>query len=300
MFIRLDLKNIQNYLHLRGPLMRLSSIIRESELDLEKVVLFRHNMSNREVKTVYEQGFLNDYQSLQGRNDLDQLLKQSEYVLSFLGTTGTRSLFLGCYKIGNKYEGAERQAKKPKGYPFEKKFDEGYYYEMIKCGIMSDMEKRLVVDWGKDPINWFKRATKELEVLEIRPDINSRQIEPFRNYEELILSFDQLVAVTENQDEYADYYQALNSVNGIYLICDTETGKQYIGTTYGQEGIWGRWSGYAKTQHNGNTGIIYELDKRPDLYKKFQYTILRVLQSLLIKEKRNELKIFIRTNYAVD
>ena len=76
MFIRLDLKNIQNYLHLRGPLMRLSSIIRESELDLEKVVLFRHNMSNREVKTVYEQGFLNDYQSLQGRNDLDQLLKQ--------------------------------------------------------------------------------------------------------------------------------------------------------------------------------------------------------------------------------
>lgn len=93
----------------------------------------------------------------------------------------------------------------------------------------------------------------------------------------MILSYDELVTITENQQDYQDYYQALSNVNAIYLICDNQTGKQYVGTTFGQEGLWGRWLGYAKTIHNGNTGIIEELKKRPDAYKKFQYTVLRVL-----------------------
>ncbi len=166
----------------------------------------------------------------------------------------------------------------PNGDPYIDDFETGYYYEMEKTNYFSDLEKRLIVDWGKDPINWFKKATKELEVIELKPNQNTCSIKPFKNYEELLLSYDQLLTIIENQDEYMDYYQALNSVNGIYLICDTETGKQYVGTTYGQEGIWGRWSGYAKTLHNCNKGMISELEERPDAYKKFQYVILRILQ----------------------
>lgn len=44
----------------------------------------------------------------------------------------------------------------------------------------------------------------------------------------------------------------LSAVNCIYIITDRKTGKNYIGSTYGKEGIWGRWKEYAKTGGHGN------------------------------------------------
>ena len=44
----------------------------------------------------------------------------------------------------------------------------------------------------------------------------------------------------------------LSAVNCIYLISDKKTGQQYVGSTYGKDGVWGRWQGYANTIHNGN------------------------------------------------
>ncbi len=34
----------------------------------------------------------------------------------------------------------------------------------------------------------------------------------------------------------------VSSVNGVYLILDTRTGNQYIGSAYGNDGIWQKWS----------------------------------------------------------
>ncbi|MBF1034889.1 MAG: GIY-YIG nuclease family protein [Candidatus Nanosynbacter sp.] len=54
-----------------------------------------------------------------------------------------------------------------------------------------------------------------------------------------------------------DWCRALRSRKGVYLITDKNTGKQYVGSAYGEDGILGRWSvylksGYAKNEKENN------------------------------------------------
>ena len=49
-----------------------------------------------------------------------------------------------------------------------------------------------------------------------------------------------------------DWKAALASVKGIYLISDVTTGKRYIGSAYGDGGVWSRWCEYVATGHGGN------------------------------------------------
>ena len=45
---------------------------------------------------------------------------------------------------------------------------------------------------------------------------------------------------------------ALESMKGIYLISDIKTGKHYVGSAYGDQGIWSRWCAYVGSGHGGN------------------------------------------------
>ncbi len=103
-----------------------------------------------------------------------------------------------------------------------------------------------------------------------------RTVVPFNNYDEVELSFTELREIIDGH--YYDYYDALSVVKGIYMIIDGNTGKLYVGSAYGGDGIWGRWSSYAATCHGGN----YELQKLYDQYGeeyfyKFKYIILQIL-----------------------
>jgi hypothetical protein len=62
------------------------------------------------------------------------------------------------------------------------------------------------------------------------------------------------------------------------LLSDKNNGKLYIGSAYGEEGIWQRWQEYSKTLHGGNKRLK-ELYKREgeSAFQNFQYTILETL-----------------------
>ena len=78
-------------------------------------------------------------------------------------------------------------------------------------------------------------------------------------------------------DNIASWKSALSNVKGIYLIVDTSTGKQYVGSAYGDACIWQRWSSYAKNGHGDNVELISLLKKNGEDYKyNFQYSILEV------------------------
>ena len=78
-------------------------------------------------------------------------------------------------------------------------------------------------------------------------------------------------------DNILSWKSALSNVKGVYLIVDTYTGKQYVGSAYGDECIWQRWSNYAKDGHGGNIELK-ELIRNNGLdYKyNFKYSILEV------------------------
>ena len=120
-------------------------------------------------------------------------------------------------------------------------------------------------------------------------DKEERSIATFNNYDEVELSFEQLREIIEGH--YDDYYRALSVVKGIYMIIDGNTGKQYIGSAYSDEGIWGRWKSYSETYHGGNLELIklYE-DNGEKYFHKFKYIILQILPMRLADKEVIEME----------
>ena len=250
--------------------MHLSSIFKEYGIDIEQTKLVRHPLNKEDVREVYNRGMIEAYQSTQSKRCFDNC----EYIASFMGTNKTEALFLGIYEIVDSVVGEMVKEMMPKGYPYPEHFDNDHmYYIMKKLDVMSDMDKKLVIEWGQATRSWFQWANKDKEVLSIS---NRDEIE-FPGYEELILPYADLGDLVEGENRYRKWIDALKNVNGIYLICDTKRNKQYIGSTYNEDGILGRWTDYYRTHHGGDVDIKEHLRKYPDAFYDFQFSILRIL-----------------------
>jgi hypothetical protein len=64
----------------------------------------------------------------------------------------------------------------------------------------------------------------------------------------------------------ADWRVALESMKGVYVIHDKETGQRYVGSAYGDTGIWQRWATYVATLHGGNVGLRELVDEKGEEY----------------------------------
>lgn len=58
-----------------------------------------------------------------------------------------------------------------------------------------------------------------------------------------------------------DWRIALEHMKGVYVIHDRLTGQPYVGSAYGDTGIWQRWSRYAETIHGDNVGLRALVDR---------------------------------------
>jgi hypothetical protein len=72
----------------------------------------------------------------------------------------------------------------------------------------------------------------------------------FPGFEDIDLSFEELETLVRNSRP--DWQAALSSIKGVYLLSDVTTGKRYIGSAYGDKGIWSRWCAYVASGHGGN------------------------------------------------
>jgi hypothetical protein len=97
----------------------------------------------------------------------------------------------------------------------------------------------------------FENHYTDLEVQEIlREPYSGRS---FPGFEDIDLSFEELETLVHNSRP--DWKAALGSVKGIYLVSDVKTGKRYVGSAYGDQGIWSRWTSYVATGHGGNVEL---------------------------------------------
>lgn len=71
----------------------------------------------------------------------------------------------------------------------------------------------------------------------------------FPGYDQASLTYSDLLSIVTNDRQ--DWKTALVNMKGVYLItfCD---GRNYVGSAYGNVGIWARWQAYAHTKHGGN------------------------------------------------
>ncbi|WP_028243404.1 GIY-YIG nuclease family protein [Pseudobutyrivibrio ruminis] len=250
--------------------MHLSSIFKEYGVDINKTKILRHPLSKTDVAEIYAKGMIEAYQSTQTKTSF----KDCEYIASFVGSEmGSEATFIGVYRVVSFFSGAQVAKQMPAGYPYPNHFDDTHtYYELEKLDIMNDLENKLIVYWP-NARSWAQWAKHDKEVLSIA----SREEISFPGYEAVILKYSQLGDVISNP-RYRKWNEALSNINAIYLICDSMNGKQYIGSTYGKQGLLGRWSEYYKSKDGGDAKIKEHLKSYPDAFLNFQFTILRVLQ----------------------
>jgi len=260
--------------------MKLQDLLQNTDIDLSKTRLVRHNISNNFVAHNYSHGYLDIYQSIQ----TPKRFRGSENIISFLGVEGTEGIFVGCYKIIEPV--ALSTVKLPEDFLLEDypSDDTHVFWRMEKMDILSELIDRLTIDWGKSTLSWCQKATLEKEVLYILPAVSDIQ---FISYERVLLPFDKLQTIVLNCKSYKTWEDKLSAVAGVYLITDTKTGKHYVGSASGEQGgIWGRWSEYARTKHGGNKRLKELITADSDYCRHFQFSILEVFP---IKRNRHEI-----------
>lgn len=85
---------------------------------------------------------------------------------------------------------------------------------------------------------------------------------PFPGHDRINLPLRQLGPIFAQQQP--DWKNALQWVKGIYAIHDRTTGKAYVGSAYGETGIWSRWGQYNDTIHGGNVELRQIIDRDGD------------------------------------
>lgn len=223
-----------------------------------KVKLVRHKDSRQDLYDLYrykKNEFL-DYQKSQSRD----VFRGVNFVVSFIGEAGKLSRFIGVYKILGKGV---------------LKADGHFWYEMEEVAGFEDLKERVIVNW-QNPIvwhQWIDKISNTKEVVEIHPGLHYQQ---FTDYFEFVLDFKQLQEIVTK--EYSDWKRMLSITKGIYLISDSKTGKLYVGSAYGDNGIWGRWARYVATNGHGDNKTLKELVRTDSNYAfNFRFSILMLL-----------------------
>jgi len=100
--------------------------------------------------------------------------------------------------------------------------------------------------------------------------------EDFCGYENINHGFRSLENIYKN--DKIDWKTALVNIKGVYLITDKSNGKRYVGSAYGDSGIWSRWACYIGTGHGRNdelTKLIKEKEEGIEYARNnFSFTLL--------------------------
>lgn len=181
-----------------------------------------------------------------------------EFIVSFAQISGSRFLFGGIFRI---------RSRSKEGYEVE---CTDKYREYIG---------RLIINYTGDNSRTTCFTPRYVFSNSIIQGIYESRYrgEQFRSFDEINHDFGALEVIVKN--DLMDWKAALSSVFGIYLITDKRTGKQYVGSAYGEGGIWGRWTSYIYSYHGNNVDLV-ELFKEKDVsYFKdnFQFAILEII-----------------------
>ncbi len=253
----------------------LSDLMKLGGIATDEAVLIRHSVGDPAFAKCYENGSesIEQYTCLQAEHFSDGF----KYWLVFIGEKGRGARFFRTYTVKGKRPATSENM--PMGFPVPEMFERNVYqYDLEANDFLLDYQGRLVIDWGGAAVAWHQKATNQKKIIAVNT-------QDFFGYDNLILSFGQLRDVVEKPDIYDKYISALCAVKAVYLITDRKTGKQYIGSATGNDGLFGRWKEYVKTFHGGNSGMINYLNISADSYKDFQFSILQIFSMNESKEK---------------
>lgn len=166
--------------------------------------------------------------------------------------------------FGGVYEVVER-LNKPRDY--------GYKVELTDK--FSPFIGRLKLKWlrtGRAKSRRLENYLTEFEVLELLKEEYTGEV--FPGYEKINHDFHILENIFLLGKQ--DWKAALENVKGVYLIMDKNNGKKYVGSAYGDAGIWSRWSCYMDNGHGYNDELTKLIEEKGKDYARqnFKFALL--------------------------
>lgn len=236
------------------------------------VILLRHFHDN--LNEMEKLGLIEEFQSFQSK----PAFKKAKYLVSFLAEPNNKAKFFGIFKVEELLEKTELPRYSNLLAPFCKSqdFERDFYLKLTKDLRFSKYEGRVFIDWVV-PRGWYNTygEVKNKPVVKISP---KNFLDEFPGIMEINISAFDLRTVIENPDSHSEWYQSLSKLQAIYLILDKKSGSQYVGSTYGKEGLWQRWRNYVKSNFTGGNIKLMELEKSNfNFHSDFCFSILEVL-----------------------
>ena len=99
---------------------------------------------------------------------------------------------------------------------------------------------RLVVTYKEKGANLNLKDPEKIKRISVSDILSLPADRVFLGYDKVRLSYDELSGIIDTPE----WSEKLKAKKGIYLITDTQTGKLYVGSAYGKNGIYGRWKTY--------------------------------------------------------
>lgn len=159
-----------------------------------------------------------------------------------------------------------------------------FHYRMTRRAETDEVDGRLVVAFrrtGRQSYLLGENWADAMEVAEILP--KPMTIASFPGYANVLLTKEELDLVVEQGIE--SWRSALLSVSGVYLIADRSTGQLYVGSAYGEGGIWARWSAYSQSGHGGNVELRDLLRQHGTAHaRNFQFGVLEIADTHASRE----------------
>lgn len=151
-----------------------------------------------------------------------------------------------------------------------------YRYPLLEDEHCNEMNGRLIVAFHRSGRQAYLNAENwDAEILVNEIVAERLSIGEFPGFKAVNLTHENLELIVRQSLE--SWRIALSNVAGIYLISDTQSGKLYVGKASGADGIWDRWTSYAKDGHAGNTELRRLVTEGGlDRAKYFRYSILEI------------------------
>ncbi len=150
------------------------------------------------------------------------------------------------------------------------------FYKVDHATEWNALVGRLVIRWAKNARAKGRKAESilpDMSINEILPDTYAG--EDFPGYSNINHRYE--ILETLWNESKPDWVAALTHCQGVYLITDTKSGLRYVGSAYGEDGIWSRWGTYFKTGGHGNNKLLKTLvSKKSTEYvrQNFQISLL--------------------------
>jgi hypothetical protein len=232
--------------------------------------LVRHQSRYDSTEELRRNDWLEVYKSYQTRS-VFHTVKQ---IVSFYGLSNNRACFYGVYSVLS-HKPSNDGVDLP-GCPSLTRWRNNckYFYILERDKRFDEFRDRIIIDWGPAALSWHQKL-KNKPIVEIASA--GRKLEPFSDFLEFSLSYQELHDLFGNEDAHRDWKIPLSNVAGVYLILAQKTGDLYIGSAYGETGIWGRWKDYAKSGHGDNVKLRRLLASDSDYPHAFRFSVLHIL-----------------------